>query len=101
MECDSNEKINAIVHELIDLLQKNDEQYWGEVLACNLNKYNGAFSKKETAVLFIKIMQGGMGSFLDLVLHKDGKPLIEENNRLDKLRHELYQECVGIWAPTA
>jgi len=31
-----------------------------------------------------------MGSFNDLVLHKDGFPLKKENNELDALRKNLY-----------
>jgi hypothetical protein len=33
---------------------------------------------------------GGMGSFNDLVLYKDGKPCIRENNELSQLRTALY-----------
>jgi len=33
---------------------------------------------------------GGMGSFNDLVLYKQGQPLIKENQKLDELRKELF-----------
>ncbi len=93
MECNSNDKINIIVNDLIVLLKNNDEPHWAQVLSNILQDYKTSNAEKETAALFLKIMQGGMGSFLDLVLHKNAKPLIAENNRLDELRHKLYEEC--------
>ncbi|MGH8780352.1 DUF6966 domain-containing protein [Paraburkholderia sp.] len=38
-------------------------------------------------------MYGGMGSLNDLVLYRNGQPLIKENNELDALRAELYDLC--------
>ena len=38
-------------------------------------------------------LYGGMGSFNDLVLYRDGKLLLSENNELDQLRSELFQLC--------
>lgn len=35
-------------------------------------------------------LYGGMGSFNDIVLYKNNKPLINENNKLDALRTQLY-----------
>ena len=37
-----------------------------------------------------------MGSFNDLVLHKNGTPLIQENIELDSLKNNLYLECIKI-----
>lgn len=42
-------------------------------------------------------MYGGMGSFNDLVFHKDGKPLGKENDELDVLRRELYKQITESW----
>ena len=63
------------------------ENIRNEYIACDIG------ARKEVANKFIIIMRGGMGSFLDLVLHKNKKPLIHENNKLDELRHQLYDEC--------
>jgi hypothetical protein len=40
----------------------------------------------------LKKLYGGMGSFNDIVLHKNGIPLIRENDELDDLRHKLYKQ---------
>jgi hypothetical protein len=40
----------------------------------------------------LKGLYGGMGSFNDIVLHKNGIPLIQENDELDGLRHMLYNQ---------
>jgi uncharacterized protein YjbI with pentapeptide repeats len=39
---------------------------------------------------------GGMGSLNDIVLHRNGIPLLEENDKLDTLRNEIYSELVEI-----
>jgi len=41
-------------------------------------------------------LYGGMGSFFDVVLYKDGKPLIQENNKLSRLTSELYDFCIEL-----
>ncbi len=38
-------------------------------------------------------LYGGMGSFNDIVLYRDGVLLVSENEALDKLRSELYELC--------
>ena len=38
---------------------------------------------------------GGMGSFNDLILYKNGQPLSKENEQLDRLRSKLYDLCHG------
>jgi hypothetical protein len=40
----------------------------------------------------IKSLFGGMGSFNDIVLSKDHKPLIAENIELDGLSDQLYEK---------
>jgi len=44
----------------------------------------------EYAKYQLRINFGGMGSFNDLILHRDGIPLIEENDYLNELRKKLY-----------
>lgn len=41
----------------------------------------------------VKRLFGGMGTLNDIVLSKDGKPLIEENDRLEEFRDKLYSAC--------
>lgn len=96
MERISDDKIIIIINKLIKLLKENDEKFWSNTLDNLLHQYEISNSKPEVAKSCIKIMRGGMGSFLDLVLHKNGNPLIKENNQLDKLKHELYDECTKL-----
>lgn len=44
----------------------------------------------------IRGMYGGMGSLNDIVLYKNGQPLIAENDEFDALRMELYNLCREI-----
>lgn len=41
-------------------------------------------------------MYGGMGSLNDLVLYRNGQPLLAENNEFDALRTRLYESCQKI-----
>ncbi len=45
----------------------------------------------EEALGVIHQQFGGMGSFNDIVLYRDGSPLIQENDELDELRTQLYE----------
>jgi hypothetical protein len=90
---DKDDKMIVFLEENIKLLSENDEKRWAEVLTRLMQNYIESDNKQGVASL-IKKLYGGAGTFNDLVLHKDGKPLIEENNQLEKLRHELYEECI-------
>lgn len=96
MEFNGNDKVVVILKELIDLTTNNDQTKWANILKNILHHYLYDESKTYAATLAIDIMQGGMGSFLDLVLHKNKKVLIAENNKLDKLRYDLFNECKKI-----
>lgn len=41
----------------------------------------------------IKRLYGGMGTLSDIVFSERGRPLIEENNKLETLRRDLYATC--------
>lgn len=61
------------------------------------NLFDG-FNKKishdpENILSNILASYGGMGSLNDVVLYKNGQPLIKENNELDELRKFLYSFC--------
>jgi hypothetical protein len=93
VESNSNDKIIEVSEKIVMHLKNNGEEHWSSVIKKIHDEYIASGRKPEVAKKFVTIMRGGMGSFLDLVLHKDRKPLINENNRLDELRHELYEEC--------
>ena len=93
MESGSNDKVAEISGQLIELLKDNNENHWSIILANIRGEYIASGFKPETAAQFLIIMRGGMGSFLDLALHKDRKVLVEETKKLDELRDKLYYAC--------
>lgn len=50
---------------------------------------------KKEALSNIKNIYGGMGSFNNLVLYKDGKVDIEANKKLSILREDFYKEVLS------
>jgi len=50
---------------------------------------------KKEALSNIKNIYGGMGSFNDLVLYKDGKIDIEANEKFSALRENLYKAVLS------
>lgn len=95
MESNNNEKIVSLLIQVIRLLEEY-ENNWAKVMRDLLHNYvhlTHSENKKEAAELIRKSMLGGMGSLSDVVLHKDGIPPIEENDRLDTLLDDLYDEC--------
>ncbi|NQZ05944.1 MAG: hypothetical protein HRT35_02175 [Algicola sp.] len=51
---------------------------------------------RSTARTKVFSMYGGMGSLNDLVLYKNGNPMIKENIEFDGLRSELYNLCQSL-----
>lgn len=93
---EKNDKIIAILNEIIILLELSEEDFWLSYF--NNIKHRFLTESDETTICqsILKSFQGGMGSFNDLVLHKDGKPLIEENNKLDELKENLFDYCYNM-----
>lgn len=56
---------------------------------------NQYVSNKKEALSKIKSIYGGMGSFNDMVLYKDGKVDFEGNEKLNILRKELYDAVLS------
>jgi len=72
------------------LLRKNGDDH----SANNLDKLQKvADYDPDEFVRGARMLLGGMGSLNDIVLSKNGVPLIEENNKLEALRRELYNNC--------
>lgn len=84
-------RIQCLLERLISLLEKNDCLDWARGFKRLLPSCNT--KPKDDVVRKIVRLYGGMGSFNDLILHKDSKPLREENDELDELRDELYTAC--------
>lgn len=94
----TNERVVTVLIQVLHLLNQY-QLAWATVMKDLLNNYvnlTHSSTKKEAAELIMKSMLGGMGSLSDLVLHKEGAPLIEENEQLDALLDELYDECKKV-----
>jgi len=87
-------KIKLIIENMILLLGDNNEVKWSMVFNEFLNKYTNADTRNVAVQEIINIYRGGMGSFTDLVLHKNAKMLIRENDQLAMLKDKLYETCI-------
>lgn len=87
-------KIYEIIKNIIDLLNQNNAQDWGQYLEKLAQDFREVGTRQEAVRTILNIYKGGMGSFSDLVLHKDYKMLVSENNKLASLKHELYNACL-------
>ena len=83
MEQNRNEEIRLIIQKIITLLTDCGEVHWKEIITKINNQYICEDHKVEVAGMYLKILGGGMGSFMDLVLQKDDHMLTDENNKLD------------------
>lgn len=59
-----------------------------------LDKFSSSENQKDVVKEIIDIYKDGMGSFADLVLQKDMKMLIDKNEQLAKLKHDLFNLCL-------
>lgn len=83
-----NEIIETVAR-IAKILASNDEHSWAkafEDLGSNID------TDYESSLHSLKGLYGGMGSFNDVILHKNGMPLIPENDDLEELRHRLYKQ---------
>lgn len=95
-------EIQDLLIKLSEILKRNDEIEWSNFL---INLYKESFfyeGKNYDHSFIIKIMNlyGGMGSFNDIILEKNGKPLIKENDEFHKLKQELYEKCIEMRTKT-
>lgn len=83
----SIEKIEAVLRRMAELLRIGSLDDWANLLDSFRrevrNDPRGAF----TSILSV---YGGMGSLNDLVLYKNGQPLVVENIEFDELRSKLF-----------
>lgn len=87
----TDESTESLLRRISTLLGEHGETTWATAFDDLVDRY--AESPKSTKA-GIRSLYGGMGSFNDIVLHgSDGLPLREENERLDRLRRQLYAAC--------
>ena len=82
-------EIKKTVTDIIKILSSNDEDAWAKTFG---KIAIGLDADYESSIYLLRKLYGGMGSFNDIVLHKNGKPLIQENDELEDLRHKLYKQ---------
>jgi len=82
--------VDVILKRMIELLIVGREMDWVAALKRVGGKVDGDFSDVSSELIS---MYGGVGSINDVVLHKEGRALVEENNEFDLLRERLYEIC--------
>ena len=85
--------VSDILNRIISVLEESSESDWLKTLDEISKKYR-TLTDDEKVVYKRKLLRiyGGMGSFSDLVLYKDNKVLYKENNELNALRKDLFEE---------
>jgi hypothetical protein len=87
------EQLEPVLTRMTELLRLGSRGNWGNAL----EKHRSALSTDPSAtVARILAMFGGMGSLNDVVLYKDGQPMVSENREFDSLRSRLYDLCRGL-----
>ncbi|MGD8105381.1 DUF6966 domain-containing protein [Pantoea sp. FN0302] len=82
-------EIRKIITDIACILSSNDELSWAKEFE---NLGSALDMDYESSLRSLKALYGGMGSFNDLVLHKEGIPLLYENRKLNNLRRKLYNQ---------
>ena len=90
-----NALIRTKVEEIIHLINGYNST-WTSVFRNILNELKDDADVSELSLEILKLYKGGMGSFSDSVLQRDGKMPIEDNDKLDVLRKELYRICQKV-----
>lgn len=83
-----------ILNKIISVLERSNEDNWLKTFSNIYESYESLENDDEKAYYRREILNvyGGMGSFSDLVLYDNNKVLYEENNELDALRKDLFEE---------
>ncbi len=83
--------VKNLLDEIILLLLSVNEKNWCKPLKKIREEYElSTTSNKQRIITDIIGIYGGMGSFSDLILHKEGKVLKGESTKLDHLRRKLF-----------
>jgi hypothetical protein len=82
-------KVKELLSEIEHLLRQYNQNQWANLLRrANILVGSDPIGGRSD----ILGLYGGMGSLTDLILYANGLPLVEENNRLQELREQLYCE---------
>ena len=86
---DSGQIISKL-REIADFLRANGDANWSSAFE---RMADGFPSDPDETKRKVRGCYGGMGSFNDLVLHKQRVPLRKENDQLECMRQELWELC--------
>lgn len=87
------QNVEIVLKSMAELLRLGTRDDWANAL----EKFREEIGNSPNATAArILSMYGGMGSLNDLILYRNGQPLVAENVELDALRSELYQLCHEI-----
>ncbi|WP_330210752.1 DUF6966 domain-containing protein [Pseudomonas sp. AM4(2022)] len=81
---------DAVLTRMIELLRLGAFDDWAIALEKIKMDFDRDPKYKSSQLLS---MYGGMGSLNDVVLYKNGQPLVAESNEFDALRVQLYEIC--------
>lgn len=82
----------SIIEKILLLLTSAEEKNWAGAFIKFQDRCSDTSGDIPASVQIDMLrMYGGMGSFNDLVLYKQGQPMIKENQELDRLRGELFE----------
>lgn len=88
--CNNVENILKIMVELLDYGTKKD---WAATIEKARVKFENSPRAMSSELL---VIYGGTGSINDIVLHKEGRVLVAENDEFDLSREQLYEICKKI-----
>ena len=83
-------KIQESMLRIEDLLRLGGVNEWAKGIE---NLRNEMTYDSDLALGKILSLYGGMGSFNDIILYRNGILLVSENSELDALRSKLYELC--------
>jgi hypothetical protein len=89
----TSKEIKDIIRKIIPLLEYGENTDWLNYFDYTLKKLKHSDNPKEVIEDLSMIFKGGMGSFSDMVLHRNRVPLMDENDQLALLRNQLYKAC--------
>jgi hypothetical protein len=90
--------IKYILDEIIAILSSIGESNWHDALKNFRNRCDSIASSEDQKKLITDIMRiyGGMGSFSDLILYKNGQLMEKETSQLDVLRSKLFETAKNL-----
>lgn len=95
-----SQKIIKIIEEILKLLKKCDEpdcEYYGNFFEFILSELNKPHELAHIAENILNTY-GGMATFSDVAIYKDGKYLIIEGDKFHELREALFIACEDVIA---